>query len=84
MVDLPGQNKLFINKNLCPYYKVLWSKIKKKLHSLGKINSLFILRDTIMINVNENSLPSSITHIDDFRKNFPDIVICHHLNVLFK
>ena len=37
-VDLPGQNKLFINKNLCPYYKVLWSK-SRKLHSLGKINS---------------------------------------------
>ena len=28
-VNLPGQNKLFINKNLCPYYKVLWCKIKK-------------------------------------------------------
>ena len=39
-VGLPGQNKLFINKNLCPYYKVLWSK-SKKLHSLGKINSFF-------------------------------------------
>ena len=24
-VDVPGQNKLFINKNLCPSYKVLWS-----------------------------------------------------------
>ena len=21
-IDLPGQNKLFINKSLCPYYKV--------------------------------------------------------------
>ena len=27
-VDLPGHNKLFINRNLCPYYKVLWSKSK--------------------------------------------------------
>ena len=39
-VGLSGQNKLFINKNLCPYYKVLWFK-SKKLHSLGKINSFF-------------------------------------------
>ena len=30
-VDLPGHNKLFINRNLCPYYKVLSSK-SKKLH----------------------------------------------------
>ena len=41
-VDLPGHNKLFINRNWCPYYKVLWSK-SKKLHSLGKINSFFYL-----------------------------------------
>ena len=31
-VDLPGINKLFINRNLCPYYKVLWSKSKKLLN----------------------------------------------------
>ena len=68
-VDLLGQNKLFY-KNLCPYYKALWSKIKKLL-SLGKINSFFILGDTIKIKVNENSLPLSITH--DFRKYFSDI-----------
>ena len=38
--DLPGQNKLFINKSLCPYYKVIWAK-SKELHSLGKIHSFF-------------------------------------------
>ena len=31
-VNLPGQNKLFINRSLYPYYKVLWSK-SKKLHT---------------------------------------------------
>ena len=76
-VDLQGQNKLFINKNLCPYYKVLWSK-SKKLHSLGKINSFFILGDTIKINVCENSLPLSITHDDYFGRNFPNIDLSPH------
>ena len=71
-VDQPGQNKLFINKLLCPYYKVLWYK-SKKIHSLVKINSFFILGDTIKINVSENSLPLSITHVDDFGKYFRDI-----------
>ena len=28
-ISLPGQNKLFINKSLCPYYKVIWAKSKK-------------------------------------------------------
>ena len=71
-VDQPGQNKLFINKLLCPYYKVLWYK-SKKIHSLVKINSFFILGDTIKINVSENSLPLSITRVDDFGKYFRDI-----------
>ena len=60
-VDLPGQNKLFISKKLCLYYKVLWSK-SEKLRSLVKINK-----------VSENSLPLSISHIDDFGKYFPDL-----------
>ena len=71
-VGLSGQNKLFTNENLCPYYKVLWSK-SKKLHSLGKINSFFITGDIIKIKVSENSLPLSITHVDDLGKYFPDI-----------
>ena len=71
-VHLPGQNKLFINKNLCPYYKVLWSK-SKRLHSLCKINSFFISGDTIKVKDSEISLPLSITHVDAFGKYFPDI-----------
>ena len=71
-LELPGNSKLFINRSLCPYYKMLWSK-SKKLHSLGKIHSFFISGDTIKIRVNENSSPSSIAHADDFGKHFPDV-----------
>ena len=53
-LELPGNSKLFINRSLCPYYKMLWSK-GKKLHSLSKIHSFFISGDTIKIRVNENS-----------------------------
>ena len=41
-VDLTWSNKLFINRSLCPCYKVLWSK-SKKLHNLGKIFFFFCL-----------------------------------------
>ena len=71
-IDLPGQNKLFINKSLCPYYKVIWAK-SKKLHSLGKIHSFFILGDTIKISVSENGSPLSLTYVEDFGKYFPDV-----------
>ena len=71
-LDLPGYNKAFINKNLCPYHKVLWSK-SKKLRILGKFNSFFILGDTIKIKVSKNSLSLSITQIDEFGKHLTDI-----------
>ena len=71
-LELPGNSKLFINRSLCPYYKMLWSK-SKKLHSLSKIHSIFISGDTIKIRVNENSSPLSIPRVDDFGKHFPDV-----------
>ena len=70
--ELPGNNKLLINRSLCPYYKMLWSK-SKKLNSLSKIHSFFLSGDTIKIRVNENSLPLSIKHFDNFGKHFPDV-----------
>ena len=71
-VNLPGQNKLFINRSLCPYYQVLWSK-SKKLHSLVKIVSFYISGDAIKIKVNENSSHLPKTHVDDFAKYFLDV-----------
>ena len=71
-LKLPGNSKLFINRSLCPYYKMLWSK-SKKLHSLSKYIVFFISGDTIKIRVKENSSSLSITHVDDFSKHFPDV-----------
>ena len=65
--DLPGQNKLLINKSLCPYCKVIWAKCKK-FPSLGNI-----LGDTIKTRASENGFSLSLTHIEDFMKYFPDI-----------
>ena len=41
-LELPWNSKLFINRSLCLYYKMLWSK-SKKLHSLSKIHSFLFL-----------------------------------------
>ena len=75
-IDLPDQNKLFISKSLCPYYKVIWAKRKK--HSLGKIHSFFVSGGTIKIRVNENSFRLSLTNIDDFGKYFRDVNLSPH------
>ena len=71
-VGLQGQNKLFINKTCVHTIKFYGPKVKK-LHSSAKINSFFISGDKIKIKVSENSLPLSISHVDDFGKYFPDI-----------
>ena len=71
-LELPGNSKLLININLCPYYEMLWYK-NKKLHGLSKMHRFFISGNTIKIRVNENSSPLSITHFDDFGKHFLDI-----------
>ena len=39
-LELPGNSKLIIIRNLCPYYKMLWSN-SKKLHSLSKIQFFY-------------------------------------------
>ena len=54
--ELPGNNKLFINRSLCPYYKMLWFK-SKKLHSLGKIHIFSVSGDTMMIYSDDRDPP---------------------------
>ena len=71
-IGLTGDNKVFINHSLCPYYRVLWSK-SKVLPSMGKINRLMVSNGTVKVNISEISAPISTTHADDFTKYFPDI-----------
>ena len=67
-----GENKIYINRSLCQYYQMLWSK-SKKLHSMGRIHSFYIAGESIKIKVHENSTPLAITHVNDFEYHFPDV-----------
>ena len=60
-----GENKIYINRSLCQYYWILWSK-SKKLQSMGRIQSFCIDSESIKIKVLKNSLPLAITHVNDF------------------
>ena len=71
-VGLRGSNSVFINPSLRPCYRMLWSK-SKKLLDLGKINNFYISSGKIKIRIQENSKPLSITHVEDFKKYFPDV-----------
>ena len=63
---------LYINQNLHPYYKLLWSK-SKQLHAMKQIHSYYVFNRTIKAKIEENSRPFSITHAVDFDKYFPGI-----------
>ena len=70
-IVLTGENKVFIDHSLCPYYLVFRSK-SKVLLSMGKINSLMVSNRTVKVKISEIRAPISITHVDDFTKYFPD------------
>ena len=65
-IGLTGDNKGFINHSLCPYYCVLWSKLKV-LFKMRKINRLMISNGTVKVKISEISAPISITHADNLQ-----------------
>ena len=60
-----GENKIYINRSLCQYYRMLWSK-SKKLHSMGRFHNFYIAGESIKIKVHENNTPLAITHVNGF------------------
>ena len=58
-IGLTGDNKVFINHSVCPYYRLLWSKSKVLLH-MGKINRLMVSKGTVKVKISEISAPISI------------------------
>lgn len=69
-IEFFEDNSLFINQNLCTYYRVIWSKVKH-FHSLNKISSFYVLGGTVKSKSVKNNLLLSITK--GFRKYFPDV-----------
>ena len=71
-IGLSGNQSIFLNTSLCPYYQMVWSKCKR-LHELSNITSFYISRGTIKIKITENSSPIEITQTQDLTKHFPEV-----------
>ena len=67
-----GENKIYINRSLCQYYRKLWSK-SKKLHSMGRVHSFYVAGKSTKIKVHENSTLLAIAHANDFKYHFLDV-----------
>ena len=72
--DVPEGKAIFINESLCSYYKMLWNK-SKKLWEMKLIYTYFMSNGNIRYRIRENGDVDTVTHITNFKKNFPDIDI---------
>ena len=81
-LDLLRVTKICMNQSLCPYDRILWSKTKH-LQNMSKINSLFISGGTVKIEIDENSKPIAITHLDNLTINFPGVDLSPSPNVSY-
>ena len=63
--------KLYINGNLCPYYKGICGKCRA-LCNVGLINSFWSWKGQIFVKVGENSNKIRISHDQDLIERFAD------------
>ena len=71
-IGLSGNQSIFINTRLCPYYRMLCSKCKR-LQEPGNITNFYISSGTIKLKITENSSPIAITHTQNFTNYFPEV-----------
>ena len=71
-IGFSGNQSIFINTSLCPYYWMLLSKCRR-LYELGNVTNFYISSGTIKIKITEDSSPIAITHTQDFTKYFPEV-----------
>ena len=71
-LDFPSETKIFLNDNLCPYYRGIYGKCKS-LHRNKKSFAFWSLNGIVRIKIKENSEIKSITHDFDLHKLFPNV-----------
>lgn len=64
--------KIYINNNLCSYYRFLWGKVKC-LYNEKAIDSFWVFNGIINVRLNgDNGEVFKVTHLDDLIESFPD------------
>ena len=64
--------KIYINNNLCSYYRFLWGKVKS-LYNRHAIHSFWVFNGTINLRFNDGTDEvMKVTHLNDLIDSFPD------------
>ena len=72
-LDLPNNTiKLYLNENLCLYYRILCQK-SKAIFTMGKTHSYSISNRSVKIRSQEKGPSIPIKHTADFEKHFPSV-----------
>ena len=69
--DINIHGKIFINSNLCPYFKFIWGRCKR-IYDQKMINRFWVYNGFIFIALEENSPKIKINHLDKLKDIFPD------------
>ena len=69
--DIGITNKVFINSNLCPFYKMLRWKCRK-LFDAVKIDSFWVAGTKVMLRVSEHDVATHVSHDEDINVLFPE------------
>ena len=73
-LDFSENTKIFINENVCPYYRGIWNKCKK-LRPIQKLHQFYTISGLIRVKLEGTGPSKIITHMVDLRELFPDIDI---------
>ena len=65
------KGKIYINNNLCGYYKMLWGKAKS-LYTSESIEKFWVYNGTVNIKRFDENDPIKITHFNDLYELFPN------------
>lgn len=63
--------KIYINNNLCSYYRFLWGRVKA-LYNCEAIDSFWVYNGTVNLRFNDGIETMKVTHLIDLVKTFPD------------
>ena len=77
-IGLPSGCKIYINGNLCKYYKYLWWKCKL-LQTRGSIQLFWVMNGSIRIR-HQNDEVTSVTYIGDLERHFLEGHLCDNNN----
>ena len=68
-VGLPNVYLIFMNRNLCSYFKYLWS-LYKSLHLKKMIHSFWVSNGNVSVKLRENTPMILVTQINDLVRHF--------------